>query len=125
MEIGLGEIPVVAPQVLGHIGCNSGNAVVARQVVIDLGIAGPVPGGPSSARFDPQCLGPFGVVSQNMSGEVYQQPAQVLDRQRLDNGRIGVDIPGPIDGDSTAFWLTDDCRRKKGARQIRKSRHSP
>ena len=125
LVIRLGETSLFTTQVGRHVWCQSRHEVVLRQIVIDLGVGGPVPGGSVSLLIYAQCRRSLRVFAKKMAGEVNEQLAQLLDTQRLDYGRIGVDVPGVVHGDSTAFRLSDDSRSKEGASQIWQLRSGP
>jgi hypothetical protein len=58
------------------------------EVVVDLGVGGPVPGFRPAGLGHPEVFGPIGVFPKEVSDQVQNDPGQLVDREGVDDLRL-------------------------------------
>ena len=125
VEILLSQLPVGAPQIGRQCRRDGWDRVVTDQVVVELGITRPVPLLSGLELSDPGVARSFGMISQQMPGQMSQELPEFLDAEPVDRFGGGMEMPGGIHGDRVALGPVLDGQGEQGAGQVRHAGRCP
>ena len=97
--VALGEQSGLAAQIHGQVRGDLGDAVVHREIVIDLRVGASVPARAVAANRDTEPLRARCMIADQVPAEVHQEPPKLLGVEALDDRGVRADLPRAIDAD--------------------------